>query len=69
MTFREELKAWRARCDLTQRQAAEALGVKLRSLEHWESASDIALRIPPHLGLLRTRMAQIEEEHKCVQSS
>ena len=35
--FAAELKAWRERCNLTQAEAAEALGLpSVRTLQNWE---------------------------------
>ncbi len=36
--FCAALKAWRARSSLSQSQAAETLGVPLRTLQNWEIA-------------------------------
>jgi len=36
--FMDALKAWRARLDLSQPQAAKRLGVPLKTLQNWEIA-------------------------------
>jgi DNA-binding XRE family transcriptional regulator len=56
--FRDDLKAWRARVGYTQRQAAEALGVELRTLHNWELG-----RYSPSAGVaLRLAMQGIEKQ-------
>lgn len=50
-----ELRAWRERLMLTQREAAEALGCSKRAVEEWEAGKPIA-----HTVLLATRWI---EEH------
>lgn len=60
-TFGEELKAWRARVGLTQRDAAEELRVNYDTYRGWEID-----RFSPHayVNLLRDRMERIEEGKK-----
>lgn len=53
MTFREELKQWRAEHGLTQNTAAMYLDVKLRTLEDWE----LGRYEPSHIGPIRRLMA------------
>jgi transcriptional regulator with XRE-family HTH domain len=49
MTFGEELRAWRQREGLTQREAAEFLKVNRRTYEDWEYGRFV----PDHLELIR----------------
>jgi DNA-binding transcriptional regulator YiaG len=52
-SFAQLLKAWRARMELTQADAAERLGVPLRTLQGWEIA-----RVAPR-GYGRTALEKI----------
>ena len=36
MTTAQKLRAWRRQAGLSQAEAAKALGIKRRSLQHWE---------------------------------
>ncbi len=54
--FAAALKAWRKKTTTTQAQAAETLGVPLRTLENWEVARTKPSRITERL--LRAAMEQ-----------
>ena len=49
MSFADELKAWRRRKGLTQKEAAAHLGVEWRTYEGWEHGRFE----PKHVGLIR----------------
>ena len=44
------LKAWRSRRGLTQKQAAELIGVALRTYEDWERGVNKPTLIPTHVA-------------------
>lgn len=61
--FGTEVKAWRKRADLVQKQAADVLGVKLRSYQNWEQGSHVPLPIAQET--LRRRMDDYDKSrHK-----
>lgn len=49
------IKAWRKRCGITQRGAAELLGVPLTTFQGWEQGRSMR-----HVDLLHVAMADIE---------
>ena len=59
MTFRDTLKAWRLLQGLTQAEAAQKLGVPLRTLNNWERASrPVVPRDVVRLAVLRQIQAR-----------
>jgi transcriptional regulator with XRE-family HTH domain len=46
-TWPEVLKAWRARRGITQKQAAEELGVGMRTYQKWENGERKTSHLPP----------------------
>ncbi len=60
MTIAKDLKQWRARLRITQKQAAEQLGVPYRTYDGWEQE----WHAPSHPGIIRKLMAQVEQERK-----
>ncbi len=60
MDFSEELKRWRARMGLTQREAADRLEVKYDTLRDWE----LGRRSPGNMGPVRKVMALALNEMK-----
>ena len=59
MTPADQIKAARATAGLTQRQAAERIGVPLRTLEQWE----IGRRNPPDY-VLRSVIERLEQPQR-----
>ena len=49
MAFADELKTWRTRVEYTQEEAAEFLGVPLRTYQEWEQGR----QAPDQLGPIR----------------
>lgn len=53
--FASKLKAWRG--DLTQREAAQLLGVPVRTLERWEFG-ETEPHVSPSMAEIEKRMAE-----------
>lgn len=53
----DELRAWRARRELTQSAAAQALGISLRTYQHWESRDS---RGPDHPSVVRLAIRALD---------
>ncbi len=61
----DDLKTWRASLGLTQKAAAEALGISRRTLEGWEAGRPIS-----YPTVLKLALDQIEQQEndKCIPS-
>lgn len=56
--FGGEVRAWRKRNRLVQKEAADVLNVKMRSYQNWEQGSHVPLAIAQET--IRRRMAEYE---------